>query len=63
MGQAYSAPKPTSWILGALLLREEEGRRGRGPTSNKGGWGGREGEVREGKGEERRKGREGTPKG
>jgi len=30
MGQAYSAPKPTSWILGALLLREGRRREGEG---------------------------------
>jgi len=47
-GSLRRSPRPPSWIWGALLLREGEGRKGEGW-----GWEGRGGEGRKGEGEGR----------
>ena len=55
-GSLQCSPRPPSWTLGALLLREG---RGKGRKEERGGEGGKG----KGKGEGRERGREGTPQG
>jgi len=63
LGELIALPRPPSWILGALLLREGEEKRGEGREGGRRGPISKEGRMGRGKGKrrEKREGKEGDP--